>query len=301
MDHFLDIEQLSVEQLEQCIQRALHFKRQKNYPTYADSNLAMLFYENSTRTRISFEMAAQHLSMPVIRLDPQSSSEQKGEHIQDTLSSLSAMGIQYFVIRHQENRLVHQLAAQSDPVTHLINAGDGSHAHPSQALLDMVTIVEEKPQLPRLKIAIVGNLRHSRVANSLQVMFKKMGVGELALIAPPIWQPETLHFGRYYQSMKEGIEDADVIVCLRIQKERLLENEGVDIESYQRDYMLTEQRISLAKPDLMIMHPGPVNRGIEIQSELVEHPRSFIRQQITNGVYARMAILESLIKEKRSL
>ncbi len=295
MNHFLEISQLSSQQIESLLQRALSFKYQNNYPDLKQHSVANLFYEHSTRTRVSFELAAKHLSMPVINLDLQSSSETKGEIIEDTVRTLAAMGIEYFVIRHQQNGLQQQLAAKLDPSTHIINAGDGTHAHPSQALLDMMTIMEQKSQLNQLKIVIIGNVKHSRVANSFQHMCSKLGVGELVFIAPELWQPSILHYGCQTSSLADGLKDADVVMCLRVQRERLLASEHLDLESYRNDFSLTKKSLAYAKPDVMVMHPGPMNRGVEIDSDVADGANSFILQQVKNGVFARMAIFDALV------
>lgn len=297
MHHFLEISQLSRPQMDSLLERALYFKHDKQYPVYAQASVANLFYENSTRTRVSFELAANRLSMPVINLDLQSSSEAKGEIIEDTIKTLAAMGIKLFVIRHTQDGLQQQLAEALGNQVHIVNAGDGKHAHPSQAMLDLMTIVERKPDLSQLKIAIVGNIRHSRVANSLQSACKIMGVGELTLVAPDIWQPQIVHFGRVTSSLRDGIEEADVIICLRVQRERLLENEHLDLSRYRAEYALTQDTLKYAKPDAIVMHPGPMNRGVEIDSEVADGPQSCILQQVENGVFMRMAILEALTKD----
>ncbi|HAU1152915.1 TPA: aspartate carbamoyltransferase catalytic subunit [Legionella pneumophila] len=295
MKHFLEISQLSSEQIESLLQRALYFKHTKQYPSYSQSIIANLFYENSTRTRVSFELAERHLSMSVVNLELQTSSETKGEAIEDTIRTLAAMGIQYFVIRHKQDGLQQNLANKLGDTVHIINAGDGTHAHPSQAMLDMVTIIEQRPQLDKLKIAILGNIKHSRVANSFQCICSKLGIGELVLISPEIWQPSQIYFGRVTDNLKEGLADADVIICLRVQKERFLEDDHLDLNLYRDNFALTQKSLSYAKPDAMVMHPGPMNRGVEIDSEVADGSQSCILQQVTNGVYTRMAILESLI------
>ncbi|TAL63998.1 MAG: aspartate carbamoyltransferase catalytic subunit [Legionella sp.] len=295
MKHFLEISQLSRTTIENLLDRALSFKQQKNYPSYANHTVANLFYENSTRTRVSFELAANHLSMPVVNLDLHTSSEAKGETIQDTIQTLAAMGIQHFVMRHKENGLQQKLADSFEDHIHLINAGDGTHAHPSQALLDMLTILEQKPRLDQLKIAVVGNIKHSRVANSFQCICAALGVRELVLISPEVWQPEKPQFGRVTHSLQEGLAEADVVMCLRVQKERLLEGEQLDLATYRRDFALTKDSLALAKPDAMVMHPGPMNRGVEIDSDVADGKQSFILQQVKNGVYARMAIFDTLM------
>lgn len=294
MKHFLEISQLTEQQVNRLLTRALEFKGIKEYPQYPAQTVATLFYENSTRTRVSFELAAKKLGMTVINLDLQNSSEAKGEVIEDTIKTLAAMGIDFFVLRHRQDGLLNELAAGILAPIHLINAGDGQHAHPSQAMLDLLTIVEKKPNLAQLKIAIIGNIRHSRVANSLQCLFALTKVRELSLIAPPIWQPEIVHFGKVTDSLRDGLTDADVIICLRVQHERLMENEQLDLALFRRDYALTKETVQFAKPDAIIMHPGPINRGIEIDGDLADGPQSCILQQVSNGVYMRMAILETL-------
>ncbi|CEG58731.1 aspartate carbamoyltransferase catalytic subunit [Legionella fallonii] len=298
MNHFLEISQLSRQQIESVLQRAIDFKSEPLYPVYAQHTVANLFYENSTRTRVSFEMAANHLSMPVINLDVQNSSENKGEIIADTVKTLAAMGIQFFVVRHKQEGLQQELAAQLGHSVHIINAGDGTHAHPSQAILDMLTIVEQKPHLDKLKIAVLGNIKHSRVANSFQSICSTLGVGELVLIAPELWQPLNPEYGRVTDNLEDGLADADVVICLRVQRERLLETEHLDLESYRRDFALTQKSLAYAKPDVMVMHPGPINRGIEIDSDIADGERSFILQQVANGVFARMAIFDSLLQSE---
>lgn len=295
MSHFLEISQLSRKEIEALIQRAFHFKHHSSYPSYADYTMANLFYENSTRTRVSFELAAQRLSIPVINIDLQSSSESKGEIIEDTVNTLAAMGIHYFVIRHKLNGLQQSLAERLGNAIHIINAGDGTHAHPSQALLDIMTIIEQKPNLEQLKIAVLGNVRHSRVANSFQSMCSKLGVGELVFIAPELWQPELVHYGRVTNNLREGLSEADVVICLRVQRERLTDNDHLDLDAYRSSFALTQNSLGYAKPDAMVMHPGPMNRGIEIDSDVADGNQSFILRQVTNGVYSRMAIIESLI------
>ena len=296
MNHFLDINQLSSHEIHSLLQRALEFKNKAVYPVYSLNTVANLFYENSTRTRVSFEMAANHLSMSVINLDLNSSSESKGEIIFDTVQTLIAMGIQTVVIRHKQEKIHQQLADYFGADVHIVNAGDGTHAHPSQAILDIMTIMEQKPSLEKLKIAVVGNIKHSRVANSFQAICKKLGVGELMLIAPELWQPDPLIFGTVTDNLEKGLADADVVMCLRVQNERLLENEHMNLQNYRQDFAITEKSLRFAKSDAMVLHPGPINRGVEIDSEIADGKHSFILKQVTNGVYARMAILESVVR-----
>ncbi|MFT4059003.1 MAG: aspartate carbamoyltransferase catalytic subunit [Legionella sp.] len=294
MNHFLDISQLSRQQIEFLIQRAFSFKQSKTYPSLKQYTVANLFYENSTRTRVSFELAANHLSMPMVNLDLQSSSETKGEVIEDTIKTLAAMGINYFVIRHPHNGFPQDLAKKLGDFIHIINAGDGTHAHPSQALLDIMTILEQKPQLNQLKIAVLGNIRHSRVANSFQCISSALGVGELVLIAPERWQPYNVHYGRVTSNLHDGLSDADVVICLRVQHERLLAEDQLDLNMYHQNFALTQKSLRYAKPNVMVLHPGPMNRGVEIDSDVADGECSFILQQVQNGVFARMAIFDAL-------
>jgi aspartate carbamoyltransferase catalytic subunit len=266
-----------------------------NYPDYSQYTVANLFYENSTRTRTSFELAAKKLSMSVVNFHLQNSSEQKGETFQDTMRTLIAMGIQLFVLRHSQDGLP-QAVAEMRGAMHVINAGDGQHAHPSQALLDMMTISEQKKQLNTLKIAMVGDLRHSRVSNSFQHICALMNVNELVLVAPELWQPAQVHYGRTTTSLHEGLSNADVVICLRVQRERLGVHEQLDLTTYRRDYALTKEALAWAKKDAMLMHPGPMNRGVEIDSDVADGSQSFILQQVQNGVFMRMAIFDQMVK-----
>lgn len=295
MKHFLEINQLSYDDVTQLIQRALYFKQASSYPNYANHTVANLFYENSTRTRVSFELAANHLSMHVVNMNLQHSSEQKGEVIDDTIHTLAAMGVTLFVIRHSQNGLPQAMAGALPEGVHIVNAGDGTHAHPSQALLDLMTIMEHKPNLARVKIAIVGDLLHSRVANSLQNICALMGVGELVLVAPEIWHPRVVQYGRVTTSLRDGLTNADVVIGLRVQRERLSKGVHMDMRRYHRNYGITQESLADAKDDVMIMHPGPMNRGVEIDSDVADGPRSFVLKQVQNGVFMRMAILEALV------
>jgi aspartate carbamoyltransferase catalytic subunit len=297
MKHFLSVADLSIQQVEALLSRAMHFKKTQKFPAYPKQLLANLFYESSTRTRVSFEVAAKRLSIGVINVDLATSSETKGEALWDTLQTLAAMGITLFVVRHAEDCLPERIARGAGDGVHIINAGDGKHAHPSQALLDLMTILEIKPNLQDLKIAIVGDIRHSRVANSLQCLFRLMGVRELVLVAPEPWQPEVVHHGRVTDKLSVGLRDADVVIGLRVQKERIAGYEQLDLESYRTGYALTQDALALAKPDAIIMHPGPMNRGMEIESAVADSPQSVILTQVQNGVYMRMAILESLVRD----
>lgn len=293
MKNLLEISQLSPHQIQSLLQQAYAFKQGKR-ADLSQHYAANLFYENSTRTRASFEIAARKLQLPILNLNSENSSEKKGETVEDSLLNLHAMGVNLMIIRHQEEGIQQRLA-QRIPGVAIINAGDGVHAHPSQALLDLMTIYEIKPELESLKVAIIGNISHSRVANSFQCIAKSMGIGQLMLIAPPVWHPKTVHYGEVTDSLQQGIEQADVLICLRVQQERLQAEDQLDLSTYRNQYALTRETLKLAKKDAIIMHPGPVNRGVEIDSELVESSQSRILQQVQNGVFMRMAIMHHLL------
>lgn len=296
MKHFLDINTLSKEKIFSLVSRAHHFKADPHYPVFNTHAMASLFYENSTRTRMSFELAASHLSLKAFSLSGNISSEAKGETVLDTVKTLRAMGMNLFVIRHREEGLPAYIAHSLDEEAHVINAGDGTSAHPTQAMLDFMTILEKKPRVDALKIAILGDVRHSRVANSLIALFERVGISELRLVTPPHLGPKEALFGKVTHSLEEGLKDVDVVICLRVQFERFAENEHFDRAIYRRDYALTEKTLSYARPDAIVMHPGPCNRELEIDSAIVDGPRSCILEQVRNGVFMRMAIIESLLK-----
>lgn len=294
MKHFLDISQCTQDDLRALIQRAETFKQGEATPEYPEYTVATLFYENSTRTRVSFQIAANHLRMPVINLDMQSSAERKGETSEDTIRTLAAMGVRLFVIRHAENKCPHRLAACIADGAHVINAGDGTHAHPTQAMLDMMTIMQYKRDLSQIKLVVVGDVRHSRVANSLQIAAQALGIGKLVFVSPEAWAPSSLQFGVVSHDLPQALQDADVIMGLRIQHERQHGEVAMALAEYRKHYAITKDMVRLAKPDAIIMHPGPVNRGIEMDDEVIDGSQSRILQQVQNGIFMRMAILERL-------
>ncbi|MCC5791726.1 MAG: aspartate carbamoyltransferase catalytic subunit [Legionellaceae bacterium] len=296
MMHFLDIAQLTSDDIARLVHLASQFRGGRPAVDYAQHTVAQLFYENSTRTRISFEMAAKNLGARVVNVDVLHSSEKKGESMEDTLLNLRAMGIRYFVIRHAQEHILHRLAhSLVSRDVHIINAGDGKHAHPSQAMLDLMTIRDYQPRLSACKIVLVGNLRHSRVANSLQQVLQKSGAAELVLVAPPVWQPTDLYFGQVTEHLTDALRDADVVIGLRVQHERLAADEVLDLATYRAQFAITPERMRLAKPHAILMHPGPVNRGVEMDTVVVDSPQSKILEQVANGVWMRMAILATVM------
>ena len=259
-----------------------------------DMSVANLFFEPSTRTRNTFEIAAKRTSAKTINVDLANSATKKNETLMDTTHTLKAMQIDMFVIRHKQNGLPHRVAENIDGVA-ILNAGDGINAHPTQALLDMLTIRQHKKSFDSLSVAIVGDIRHSRVARSGIQAMRTLGTTDIRLIAP-----ETLHYKEEtpglerFESLDKGIEGADVIISLRLQKERMIAADIPDEQTYFEGFGLTNERLKFAKPDAIVMHPGPVNRGIELSSNVADGPQSAILQQVTNGIAVRMAVIEIL-------
>ncbi len=295
----LDMESLSVEEIQAILDTAETLKEIstrpiKKVPTLRGKTIINFFYEPSTRTRTSFEIAAKRLSADTVSISASTSSIAKGETLIDTAKNLEAMNPDAIVVRHRAAGAPHMLARLVR--ASIINAGDGMHAHPTQALLDMMTVREKKGRLAGLRIAIIGDIAHSRVARSNIVGFIKMGA-EVILAGPPTMIPmgvETLGALVRYR-VQEAIKDADVIIVLRIQKERQHAFVFPSEREYAQCYGLTEEKLAGAKEDILIMHPGPINRGIEIAPEVVEGPYSVILEQVTNGVAIRMALLYLLL------
>ncbi len=258
--------------------------------------LINLFYEASTRTRVSFETAAKRLGMHVVNISATGSSVEKGETLHDTFDTLQAMQPDFLVLRHPQEGAAAELATRAEPGTHIINAGDGTAAHPTQALLDAVTLKRTFDDLSKLIIVMAGDIRHSRVARSSLLLLRRLGVGEIRLAGPADFIPgeKTTAGLPVYERFDEALDGADVIMMLRIQKERI---SGLNIpltEDYHRDWGLTEARLALAAPGCRVLHPGPINRGVEIASAVADGPQSLIRQQVRNGLHTRMALLLAL-------
>ena len=296
--HLLGLEGLPKNQIEKILSVAddlldQKFKLQKS-KILRDMSVANLFFEPSTRTRNTFEIAAKRTSAKTINVDLANSATKKNETLMDTMQTLKAMQIDMFVIRHQQNGLPHRVAENIEGVS-ILNAGDGINAHPTQALLDMLTIRQRKKSFDSLSVAIVGDIRHSRVARSGIQAMKTLGTTDIRLIAP-----ETLHYKEEtpelerFASLEQGIEGADVIMSLRLQKERMIAADIPDEQTYFDGFGLTSENLKLAKPDAIVMHPGPVNRGIELSSEVADGSQSVILQQVTNGIAVRMAVMEIL-------
>src|SRR5262249_23152037 len=302
--HLLGLEGLPAEEILHVLDTAKSFveiseRDIKKVPTLRGKTVINLFYENSTRTRTSFEIAAKRLSADTINISASSSSVQKGETLADTARNLEAMRPDAIVVRHPSSGAPHLLArAVSRPV---INAGDGQHEHPTQALLDLFTIREKKGGIAGLDVAIVGDILHSRVARSNLFGLTALGA-KVRLVGPPTLLPEEFtSFGvAVHHDLKTGIAGADVIMMLRIQRERQGANFFPSLDEYSRLFGLDRAALAAAKPDVVILHPGPMNRGVEISSEVADGPYSVILDQVTNGVAGRMALLSLLAGRGRN-
>jgi aspartate carbamoyltransferase catalytic subunit len=301
--HFLTLDGLPRALLQQLLARAQHFAEHGRDPTLratlAGRAVCTLFFEPSTRTRSSFQIAAQRLGADVLTFDASTSSTSKGETARDTLKTIEAMGVDGFIVRHREDGAVAALVAEANPGTALINAGDGRSAHPTQGLLDMLTLRQAKgEEFAALKVLIVGDVRHSRVARSDLHALRTLGAREIRVCGPRSLLPEdaTLDGCTVTQDFDAALDGVDAVMMLRLQRERMEQGLVSSLEDYHRDYGLTTQRLRRAAPDAVVMHPGPMNRGVEITDEVADGPQSLILRQVANGVAARMAVLEALLR-----
>ncbi|NLG59928.1 MAG: aspartate carbamoyltransferase catalytic subunit [Gammaproteobacteria bacterium] len=264
----------------------------------AGQAVCTLFFEPSTRTRLSFHRAAQRLGADVLNFDASSSSTTKGESAHDTLRTIEAMGVRGFVVRDRAEGAAAELAAVAGEATSIINAGDGRSAHPTQGLLDMLTLRQARGRdFSGLKVLVVGDVRHSRVARSDLHALRILGAGEVRIcgpeaLLPPPAEMEGIPFAH---DLDEAIQGVDVVMMLRLQRERMAEGLVESLEDYHRDYGLTARRLRRAAPDAVVLHPGPMNRGVEIDDEVADGPQSLILRQVANGVPVRMAVLETLL------
>jgi len=299
--HLLGLEGLPKSQLLDILDKASNLLDNngnlKKSKALDDMSVANLFFEPSTRTRNTFEIAAMRNSANVINVDLANSALKKNEALMDTMHTLKAMQIDMFVIRHKQSGLPHHVAQHLKGVS-ILNAGDGTNAHPTQALLDMLSIQQYKPNFKELSVAIVGDITHSRVAHSDIHALKTLGVTDIRLIAPKALQHESERCDtvKCFSNMDLGLKDCDVIMVLRLQKERMLEAEIPNEQEYFENYGLTSKRLKLAKEDAIVMHPGPINRGVEIDSTVADCDQSIILQQVTNGIAIRMAVMQILAK-----
>ena len=296
--HLLSIEGLPKDVIHQILDTAGSFlsvndREVKKVPLLRGKSVFNLFFENSTRTRTTFEIAAKRLSADVLNLDISRSSTAKGETLLDTIANLSAMHADMFVVRHSESGAPYLIAQHCAPHVHVVNAGDGRHAHPTQGLLDMYTIRHYKKDFSKLTVAIVGDIVHSRVARSDIHGLTTLGVPEIRAVGPKTLVPGDLReMGvRVCHDMAEGIRGADVIIMLRLQNERMAGAMLPSAGEFFKSFGLTPEKLALAKPDAIVMHPGPINRGVEIASDVADGRQSVILPQVTFGIAVRMAVM----------
>lgn len=301
LTHLLSIEGLSATILRNILDTAESFvgvaeREVKKVPLLRGKTVCNIFFENSTRTRTTFEIAAKRLSADVINLNVGTSSQSKGETILDTVDNLIAMHADMFVVRHSQSGAAHFIAKHVPSHIHVINAGDGRHAHPTQGLLDVFTIRRYKPDMHNLRVAVVGDVLHSRVARSEIHALTTLGVPEVRVIAPKTLLPQDVNrLGvQVYHNMEEGLRGVDVIMMLRLQNERMNGALLPSAQEYFKCYGLTQEKLALAKPDAIVTHPGPMNRGVEIDSAVADGAQSVILPQVTYGIAVRMAVMSML-------
>lgn len=300
LTHLLTLEGLPKEHILHILDTAQQFvsvtdpaREVKKVPLLRGKSVFNLFFENSTRTRTTFEIAAKRLSADVINLDISTSSTAKGESLLDTIDNLVAMQADIFVVRHSVSKAPIEIAKHVPTHVHVVNAGDGSHQHPTQGLLDMYTMRHFKQHFKGLKVAIVGDIVHSRVAKSNIHALTTLGCEDIRAIGPESLLPSDLDMlgVKVFHSMEEGLKDVDVVMTLRIQKERIEAGQVPEGDAFFRQYGLNPGRLALAKSDAIVMHPGPMNRGVEIDSVVADGPQSVILNQVTFGIAVRMAVM----------
>ena len=300
LTHLLTLEGLPKEQILHILDTAKQFvsvtdpaREVKKVPLLRGKSVFNLFFENSTRTRTTFEIAAKRLSADVINLDISTSSTAKGESLLDTIDNLVAMQADIFVVRHSVSKAPIEIANHVPPHVHVVNAGDGSNQHPTQGLLDMYTMRHFKQNFKGLKVAIVGDIVHSRVAKSNIHALTTLGCEDIRAIGPESLLPSDINMlgVKVFHSMEEGLKDVDVVMTLRIQKERMEAGQVPEGDAFFKQYGLNPARLALAKSDAIVMHPGPMNRGVEIDTVVADGPQSVILNQVTFGIAVRMAVM----------
>ncbi len=306
LQHLVSIDNLPPDLIREILDRAEHYLRRPGEPApnlreLEGMTIANIFSEPSTRTRASFEVAGKRLGADVINLDLMLSSRAKGETILDTVHTLEAMQVDVFVIRDAQAGVPQFVAENVRSHVSVLSAGEAHVSHPTQGLLDALTIRQFKGGFRDLVVAIAGDIRHSRVARSTAQTLAALGVGELRLVAPPELMPDDDDFAgaRRIDSLDQGIDHADVVMMLRIQRERMNDAHLPDPQTYFDQWGLTRERLRRARPEAIVMHPGPMNRGVEIASDVADGPQSVIRQQVTNGVAVRMAVLSRVAADRR--
>jgi aspartate carbamoyltransferase catalytic subunit len=296
----LDFDTIEIEAINEILNRASFFSQQikENIDTsqyFKHKVLTNLFYEPSTRTQYSFDIAAKRLGLHTLNPNMTTLSDTKGESLLDTLSTFEQLGVDLFVMRHHENFTPHFIANEIS--TPIINAGDGNNHHPSQALIDIYTIMQKEPSLEKLKLGIVGDIKHSRVARSIISLFSKMGGQEINLICPPELAPEiTPNNTTIYHELIDGIKNCDVVMTLRIQHERIKKANYLKKKDFYNNFLLTSETLKHTNRDTILLHPGPINRGTEIESLAADSKQSKIKQQVNNSIPVRMAIIEHILQ-----
>ena len=308
LHHFIDLDGLDRALLTQILDTAEGFagvgdRTVKKVPLLRGKTVANLFFENSTRTRTAFELAAKRLSADILNVDLVTSSTSKGESLLDTLRVLEALQCDMFIVRHGDSGAAHFIARHVSPSINVINGGDGQHSHPTQGILDMFTIRRHKGDFSNLCVVIIGDIRHSRVARSDISALVKLGTGEVRVVGPRTLIPadvESLGV-TVFPSLDKAMHGADVIMGLRLQKERMLSATVPSSGEFYRTYGLTTERLALAKPDALVMHPGPTNRGVEIAGSVADGSQSVILEQVTNGIAVRMAVMSIIMGNAENL
>lgn len=302
LKNLLYLKDLRKDEINQLLDLSDHYLNSKSSHEFENllknQSIASLFFEPSTRTSASFQVAAKRLGAETIIIDEKKSSATKGEIVLDTIRNLEAMGVRAFIIRTGDKDLFRPLINDVGPNTHIISAGESSISHPTQGLLDLLTIRQAKGAFEDLKVIIMGDISHSRVARSLAEGLDIMNTRNITLISPEEFKPEMSFFpsASYEEDPNKGLSDADVIVTLRVQKERIESSESnLSLEQYSDEYQLSEDKLELCKPDAIVMHPGPINRGIEISDRVADGKQSVILKQVENGVAMRMAVLTQIL------
>ena len=302
LKNLLYLKDLRKDEINQLLDLSDHYLNSKSSHEFENllknQSIASLFFEPSTRTSASFQVAAKRLGAETIIIDEKKSSATKGETVLDTIRNLEAMGVRAFIIRTGDKDLFRPLINDVSPDTHIISAGESSISHPTQGLLDLLTIRQAKGAFEDLKVIIMGDISHSRVARSLAEGLHIMNTRNITLISPEEFKPEMSFFpsASYEEDPNKGLSDADVIVTLRVQKERIESSESnLSLEQYSDEYQLSEDKLELCKPDAIVMHPGPINRGIEISDQVADGKQSVILKQVENGVAMRMAVLTQIL------
>jgi len=302
IQHLLSIEEMDAKLIEEIFLNADKFLKNNNdtnrYKILKGKTVCNLFFENSTRTQTTFEIAAKRLSADVINLDIATSSQSKGESILDLINNLMAMGVSIFVVRHSKPGIPELIAKNIKNNAHVINAGDGNKEHPTQGLLDAYTIKKFKKEFSNLTVAIVGDIEHSRVAKSEICILNKLRTKEVRVIGPKTLMPHNIKElnVKVFDSMEDGLVGVDAILMLRIQKERMTKETIPSEKEYFKNYGLNIERLKYAKKDCLVLHPGPINRGVEIDSIVADGNQSVILEQVKNGIGIRMAVMEKMKK-----